>query len=412
MQMENLIVGLWGCFFGATVVILAGAAAAFFRSLRRIALNAALTALASAFFAAAFLGGLPISDPDTTARFLAHLATLVSGLLTYQLFVTLGSLKSLSLRRRALRALLGLCVLILAVGWQLMPLQFLAFSVCMGCLLAVIALTACLRSALRGERLAWVAVFSVFCILVALAGFGWIALHRAQNHQEIHVVTALAATFYVATLAYFFWTRYAYLIELHDVMAHGPGYDPVTRMRSSAETGKLVAEVFRNFREKPQPLGIIVLTIANLYALEKLHGSVAVNSAFFVCAGRLRRWVPKHVEMGRLGADGFLLIMRNCSDATRWMKLAHSVESRLRRSVALNTHLDTGRLETGNTMWVGEIGVGAMVVSNPAVRGSSAISMSRGMSRTAISYASRIAWFDDASNAIVELWGPALRPKP
>ncbi len=405
--MEKLIVGLWGCFFGATVVILAGAAAAFHRSLRRIARNAALTALASAFFAASFLGGLPISNENTAARFLAHLATLVSGLLTYQLFVTLGSLKSLSLRRRASRALLGLCVLILALGWQLMPLQFLALSVCMGCLLAVIALATCLRSALRGERLAWVAVFSVFCILVALAGFGWIALHRAENLQEVHVVTALAATFYVATLAYFLWTRYAYLIELHDVMAHGPGYDPVTRMRSNAETSELVADIFRQFREKPEPIGVLVLTIANLYALEKLHGSAAVNSAFFVCAGRLRRWVPAHVETGRLGKDGFLLIMRNCTDPRRLKELARSVESRLRRSVALNTNLDARRLETGNTVWVGEIGVGAMIVSNPAVRGSSAVSMSRGMSRTAISYASRIAWFDDASNTIVELPVPA-----
>lgn len=408
-QMEKLIVGLWGCFFGLTAVILAGAAGAFYRSLRQIARNAALTASASAFFAVAFLGGLPISDPDAMARFLAHLATLVSALLTYQLFVTLGLLKSDSLRRRAVGTLLGLCLLVLLIGWQLTPFQSLIFSICTACLLAVIALASCLRSAFCGERLAWAATFSVVCILVALAGFGWIAAHRVQNFQQIQALTALAATFYIGTLAYFLWTRYAYLVELHNVMAHGPDYDPVTRMRSNAETGRLVAEVFRSFRERPEPVGVMVVTIANLYALEKLHGSVAVNSAFFVCAGRLRRWVPNSVEMGRLGTDGFLLILRNCADANRWMKLAHSVESRLRRSVALSTSLATGPPEKGNTLWIGEIGVGAMVVANPAVRGSSAISMSRGMSRTAISYPSRIAWFDDASNAIVELWDPASR---
>ena len=401
--MEKLIIGLWGCFFGATAVVLAGAAAAFYRSLRRIALNAALTACASAFFAVAFLGGLPISDADTTARFLAHLATLISAVLTYQLFVTLGSLRSPSLRRRVRQALLGLCALVLLVGWQLTPLQFLLLSVWAACLLAVIALVTCLRSVLRAERLAGVAAFSVFCILIAVAGFGWLALHRTQNPWEVHVVTALAATFYVATLAYFLWTRYAYLVELHDVMVHGSGYDPVTRMRSNAETAELVADVFQKFREKPQPLGVIVLTIANLYTLEKLHGSAAVNSAFFVCGARLRRWVPDHVDMGRLGKDGFLLIMRNCTDPVRLMELARSVESRLRRSVALNTNLDASQLETGDTVWVGEIGVGVMIVSNPTVRGSIAVSMGRGMSRTAISYPSRIAWFDDASNAIVEL---------
>lgn len=50
---------------------------------------------------------------------------------------------------------------------------------------------------------------------------------------------------------------------------------------------------------------MIVVSIANLYVLEKLYGLAAMNHALFVCAGRLRRSVPAHVEMGRLGKDGF-----------------------------------------------------------------------------------------------------------
>ena len=401
--MDKLVIGLWGCFFGATAVVLTGAAAAFFRSLRRLALNAAATALASAIFAVAFLGGLPISDADTMTLVLAHLATLTSGVLTYQLLVTFGSLKLPSLRRLAVHVLLTLCLLVLLVGWQLRPLEFLTLSVWVACLLGVVALATCLRSAIRRKRQAWAAAFSVICVLVALGGFGWIALHRAQNYWNVHVVTALAATCYMATLAYLVWTRYAYLVELHDVLAHGPGYDPVTRMRSNAETAELVVDAFQKFREKPDPLGLMVLTIANLYTLEKLHGSAAVNSAFFVCAERLRRCVPNNIEMGRLGNDGFLFIMRNCSYPDKWMELARSVESRLRRAVALNTNLDATQLETDSTLWVGDIGVGAMVVTDPSLRGSTAVAMSRGMSRTAISYSSRIAWLDAASRAIVEL---------
>ena len=401
--METLIIGLWGFFFGTTIVILAGSAVAFSRSLRRIGLNAAVSALASAFFAVAFLGGLPIVDADTLARFLSHLTLLVSGLLTYQLFVTLGLLKSHTARRRAILALVALWVIIAAVGWQLLPWRFLALSAGTACLLALVGLTACLRSALRGERLAWAAVLSVFCVLVALGGFGWLALHRQDSLWQVHVMTALAATFYLSTLAYVLWTRYAYLIELHEVMAHGPGYDPVTRMRSNAETGQLVGDIFRRFREKPEPLGMIVLTIANLYTLEQLHSTAAVNSAFFVCAGRLRRLIPEHVEVGRLGKDGFLLIMQNCTDADRLIELASSVESRLRRSVALNTSRDAARLETANTVWVAEIGVGVMIVSDPTERGSNALALGRSMARTAISYASRIAWFDHSIKEIVEL---------
>ncbi len=193
-------------------------------------------------------------------------------------------------------------------------------------------------------------------------------------------------------MSYVLWARYSYLIELQEVMAYGPAYDPVTRMRSHEETGQLVGQVFKSFRDQPEPMGVIVLTIANLYALEKLHGTAAVNSALFVCAGRLTRLVPASVEMGRLGQDGFLLMMRNCHDSGRLIRLARSIESRLRKSVTLNT-----------TVWVAEIGVGVLRLNNPAVRGASAISMARGMSRTAISYESRVAWFDHASAEIVEL---------
>ncbi|MFC6280755.1 MULTISPECIES: diguanylate cyclase domain-containing protein [Polaromonas] len=402
--MEKLAIGLWGCFFGTTALILAGAGLAFVRSLHRISLNAALTGLASAFFVLAFLGALPISNADALARFLAHLATTVSGMLAYQLLALLGILRSRAKQQRAMWGLGAWCACIMMAGWWLPPLQSLTLSIGMACLLGLAGLGVCLRSALRGVRLAWTAVLCVFCMLVALDGLGWIALNRQQALWSLHAVSAVAATLYLATLAYVLWARYAYLIELHEVMAHGPGYDPVTRMRSHAETGQMVGAIFKSFRNKPEePLGVMVLTIANLYALNKLHGAVAVNSALFVCAGRLRRSVPAHVDMGRLGHDGFLLIMRNCRESGRLINVARSVEARLRKSVSLGTSRDVARFESDNTVWVAEIGVGVMIVSNPAMRGSSAIAMARGMSRTAMSYASRLAWFDHSSGEIVEL---------
>ena len=82
--MEKLIYGLWGCFFGMTVVILVGAVVAFWYDMRRISLNAALTALISAFYVVAFLGAFSMGDAGTLARFLAHLTLLVAGFLTYQ----------------------------------------------------------------------------------------------------------------------------------------------------------------------------------------------------------------------------------------------------------------------------------------------------------------------------------------
>jgi len=251
--------------------------------------------------------------------------------------------------------------------------------------------------------MALAAVAGLVFMLVAIAGLSWIALDRQHAPWLLYVVSAVASTLYLWTMAVVHWSRYAYLIELHEVMAHGPSYDPVTRMRSHAATGQMVTDVFKRFRDAPAPMGIIVLSIANLYSLEKLHGSGAVNSALFICAGRLRRAVPAHVEMGRLGNDGFLLTMPNCGDSGRLIKVARSLESRLRKSVALKTSQDASQLDSENPHWVAEIGVGVMIVSDPMARGASAVAMARGLSRTAMSYVSQIAWFDHSSGGIVEL---------
>ena len=401
--MEKLIFGLWGCFFGMTVVILVGSLVAYLGSMHRIARNAALTAVISAFYVVAFLDGFSVGDADALARFLAHLTVLMAGFLTYQLLITLSLLRAAGSSDRVAFALAGFCAVVLAVGWALPALQALAASSAASCALALLALSISFRSAIKGERLAWVAVVSVFCILVALAGFAWIALERGKPLLAVHVVTAVASTLYVASLAYVIWTRYAYLKELHEVMAHGPGYDPVTRMRSHQETRQMVSGIFKRFRDKPAPLGVVVLTIANLYALEQLHGAPAVNNAFFICAGRLRRWVPRQVQMGRLGADGFVLVMQNCTDSKQLIDMARAVESRLRRSVTLNTTRHPSQPGSGNTLWVAEIGVGLLIVANPESRGSDAIAMGRRLARTAVSYASRIAWFDHSSGEAVEL---------
>lgn len=401
--MEKLAIGLWGCFFGTVVVILAGAVLAYTRSLHRIAFNAALSALVSAFFVAAFLGVLPISDAATLARFLALVATLVSALLTYQLFSLLGVIKSREKRQFAALALASLGLAALLAGMRLQPLQFLALSTGGACLLGLIALAAALLSAVRGYRLAWVAAGAICSMLVALGGLSWIALDRAGASWLLHAVSAFSATLYLATLALVLWARYSYLLELHKVMAYGPTYDPVTRMRSHAETDQMVSTVFKSLRDKPQFLGVIVLNIANLYTLEQLYGLPALNHALFVCAGRLRRTVPENVQLGRLGNDCFVLVMPHCKHSYGLIKLALAVKARLEKSVVLNTIPVESAVETDKTFWVAQVGIGVLMVSDPEARNPDAIETGRRMSRTAMGYASRVAWFDRASGEVVEL---------
>lgn len=401
--MDKLAYGFWGCYFGATALMLAGSAMAFVRSLHRISLNAALSAIASGFYVVAFLGGLPISDQDSLARFLAHVAIGVSTFLAYLLFSIVGALASHQARQFTLLALATLALVGVAVVWLLPPMQALALGVGIACLLGGVALGVALRSAFRGDRLAWVMVAGVFFMLIAIAGLSWIALARRDVPWQVHAVTALSGTAYLTMMASALWARYSYLIELHHVMALGPSYDPVTRMLSHTETDQMIGDAFRQHRSDPAVLGVIVVSLGNLYALEKLHSLAAVNHALFVCAGRLRRTVPAHVEMGRLSTDGFLLLIRNCSDSGQLIHLAHQLVARLSRPVSLITSLDPGKRESGQTRWKAEVGVGLLMVSDPAAKASGALGAARAMSRTAMSYVSRVAWLDEAFGEAVEL---------
>lgn len=399
--MDQLAIGFWGCYFGATGLMLAGSVFAYVRTVRRVALNAALSALASALFVLAFLGGLPIEDPDTLARFLAHVASAVSAVLAYLLLSLLGLLRQPGVRQRCQFALSALACGVIGAGWMVTPTRALALSLTMACLLGGVALAFSVRSAWRGDRLAWVAVSGIAFMLVAIMGLGWIALRRAGVPWQAHALSALAGTAYLAAMASALWSRYAYLIELHQVMAHGPSYDPVTRMRSHSETGNMVGEAFKRYREQPAPLGVVVVSIANLYVLEKLYGMPAVNHALFVCAGRLRRIVPDHVEMGRLGNDGFLLLVHNGEDSGELISLARQVQARLSKPVVLHTSLDAVGLGPQQTRWAAELGVGVHRVSRADARASSAVAMGRGIARTAWSYPSRVAWYDEKSGEIV-----------
>jgi GGDEF domain-containing protein len=247
-------------------------------------------------------------------------------------------------------------------------------------------------------------------MLVAIAGLSWIALSRTRA-WPVHAISAVAGSAYLSVVATVLWARYSYLLELSEVMAHGPSYDPVTRMRSHSETGQMVGDVFFRRNAEPRPIGVLAVCIANLYALENLHGRAAFNHALFVSAGRLRRCVPANVEMGRLSDDGFLLLVPHTADVQRLGQLGRTIRDRLMRPITLSTSREPAALEGGDATWVAEVGIGVLGTSTQ-VRPSQVVGTARAMARTAWSYASRLAWFDTAVDRIAELRLDGGAPEP
>ncbi len=401
--MHEIAIAAWGAFFGTVGLMLAGSLAAFARSMHRVALTAGLAALVSALFVAAYIGWLPLAGPNARARLPAHVAVLCAAVLGMMLLAMLGLLRDPAVAGRVRSGAAALVVAVLAVGWLLEPIESLALSSVAAFGVALGMLLMCLRGARRGDRLGWVAVFGVSSMVVSVGTLSWIALARQDVGWQVHAVSAVAGVGYLSTMATALWIRYSYLIELREVVAHGASYDPITRMRSHSETGQMVGlAFFRQNEDAARPLGVVAIAIANLPMLESLHGRAAANHALFVCASRLRRCVPADIEMGRVGQDGFLLLVRGSADLRRMAPLGRLLVERLSRPVALSTSAAPADLEAGQAHWVAQVGIG-LLTPDPQERPSATITRARALSRTAWSYASRLAWQDAASGRIAEL---------
>ncbi len=401
--MQTWAAAFWGAYFGMVALLLGGSLLALIQSHHRVALAAAISALISALFVVGYLGWLPIADPAAENRVLLHVAIVSATVLGWLLWAALGLLRPPASARRIQVRMVALAAVALATGWLLDSWNAMVLGSGVAFCVSLAGLFVAVRSARRGDRLAWVGVLGVSFMMVSLLGLTWIAMDRTGVPLAVHIASAVAATVYLVAMASMMWQRYSYLIELREVLAQGPSYDPITRMRSNTETGNMVGLAFFRQQQNPtRPVGVIAISIGNLFALEQLHGKAAVNHALFVCASRLRRCVPADVEMGRLGDDGFLLVARNATDMKRLVQLSRSVAQRLARPVALSTRLACGDLEVGQAQWAAQVGVG-LIATTAQSRPSAAVTLARDMSRTAWSYSSRVAWHDQVSGQIAEL---------
>jgi GGDEF domain-containing protein len=399
--MDSVAVGFWGAFFGAAGLSLAAAVLAFRRSARRVAVTGSLSALLSALYVLVFLGWVPVHPGPGLMRLQAHTAALASAVLGLMLLRLLGMLRGPRPRAIVIATVLT-TALVLSLGWSLPADQALVLAVGLQATLVFLGLAAALRSAWRGASASWLAVAGVSCMSLAVAGLTSYAMSPELTPWPVHALSAIAAIAYTGCMATAMWARYAYLIDVRQAMVHGPGYDPVTRLASHHETHLIVGDAFARGHREGWPLGVLVISIANLDALEQLHGRAAFNHGLFMCASRLRRLLPAGMQLGRLDTDAFLLLMPRPSAADPLIDLAHQLAQKLSRPVALGTSKDMAELESTRTTWVAEVGVGVLVAP-PHMRAPTAVAATRAMSRTAWSYASRVACYDEAEKQIAEL---------
>jgi hypothetical protein len=174
-------------------------------------------------------------------------------------------------------------------------------------------------------------------------------------------MSALAGDGLPAVMAAATWSRYSYLLELSEVMAHGPSYDPVTRMRSHSETGQLVGDVFFQPRGRGRARRRARVCIANLYALENLHGRAAFNH----CAVPLRR--PPAPLRAADGGDGAAAARTaSCCSRAAWTTCAagaaRAPDPRRPRRARVAEHQPRARAAwtRARTTWIADVGIGVL----------------------------------------------------
>ncbi|HUR90508.1 MAG TPA: GGDEF domain-containing protein [Ramlibacter sp.] len=397
--MDMIAAGFWGAFFGSAALSLTGATLAFTRSARRVALTGSLSAVLSAAYALLFLGWVPVDNRETLQRLQALTAISSAAVLAVLLFLLLGTFRRREMLVRAEGTIAAAAIVACAVAWFAHPQAALEIGMGVAALVAIGTIMASAASARRGERAGWLALAALLFLSVGMLGVDWYALNPQDTPWQLHALSAVAGMAFLVCIATAMWSRYAYLIEVSQVMTQGRNFDPVTRM-PAYEAGQAVAEVFPEFEGKP--CAIIVVSIANIKMVEELHGRAAYNHALFVCASRLRRMALAGVEYVHLREDSFVLLFRHPPEVEQLIDRARQVVERLTRPVTIATSRDIGALEASSRKWEAQVGVG-LAIEPESVQLDLAIAGARAMSRTAWNYASRIAWYDEASQEISEL---------
>jgi GGDEF domain-containing protein len=396
--MQTIAVGFWGAFFGSALFASATAILAFSRSAPRVAFTGVLSAMLPAVYALAFLDGVLLADPEQLQRLRALTAIACAAVLVVPLLMLLGVVRRRNALATARWLMLGAAIAASLLAAFVPPLEALVVGIVVASLVGVAGIAVSARIAWKGEPSAWVACAALASVCIGMWFVDWMAVHPEGATWQLHALSALAGMTYLMCIAAAMWTRYAYLIDVMQVMRQGPGYDPVTRLR----IWELGAPAPGRAGIDSHPVGVIAVCIANLKALEELHGRAAYNHALFVCASRLRRLSLPAVEIVRAGEEGFVLVLRRFSDVERLVDLARTIEARLGRPVRLGTGGDIGRIEEEGALWEAAVGVG-LLVERSQEQLDITIAGARAMARTAWSFGSRIAWFDEAAQAIAEL---------
>lgn len=396
--MNAISIGFWGAFFGSTALALSVALLAFWRAAPKVASTTSLAVLLSCAYAIVFLGWMPAVGDVLLVRLQALVGVVATAVLCLLLFILLGTFRTRQGQSRARRVVVALGLSASVALLALPPRVGLQFAVGVAFMVAGSAILVSVLSARRGERAGWFTLAGLPCICVGMAGLDWYALFPQATPWQVHVAGATGAMGYILCVGSAMWSRYAYLVEVANIVRLGPNFDPLSRMPTYADGGALQAAFSAT---RGRGYGVVVVSLSNLEVLEQLHGRGAYNHAVFVCASRLRKLGFAGVELVRLPEDSFALLTQHPHNPQQLVDQARRVLRRLTRPITLQTSQHPVD-EPEGTLWEASIGLGVVLEPSDCSL-DIVITGARAIARSAWSYDSCMAWYDEASNSVCEL---------
>ena len=392
----------WGGFFGVASVLAIAAVLTFVFTRIRASIEFAFSAVLSVAYVVVQLGWLRGGEQVTSDDRLQALVALASAAL---LGLLLSRLLRVERRERALQyaaySIVGLGCVALAVSLVLTPQDALWLAAGSVGLCGLLGVGVCLQALWYGDRLALIIGVAALFMTVAGVGLACLAAVHGTAPASFHAISAASASSYLTMLAWASWMRYRYKLELRMAMRNSQTYDPLTRMSNAKGTAMALHAALQNSLRNGQPIGVISVMIANLPALQGLHGPEFVNHALFVLASRVKTACGSRDRLGRLGDEGFLIVIGHLGSLERFHKRGARLAEELRRPVGLHTW-GQGMGKVRGIEWQAEVGLGMQVVAPGEVDTAKVLSMSRSLATSALSFEDRVASFDESAWSIVE----------
>jgi GGDEF domain-containing protein len=305
--------------------------------------------------------------------------------------------------RRMRSVVSGLLLGTLVPGWAVsanLALWWAEATVCLACLIGV---GQCVLAVRAGDHLARVMVAATVCMTTAAAAMAAMAVEPAAPHSGVfHAVAAMASIGFLTLTVIALWLRYAHVLEFRTAMRRGPHYDPLTRMSSALDTVMALETVLQKARKSGSVTGVLTVSIANLRALERLHGAVAVNHALFEFAARLRRVAGSGDTLGRFDLNKFILVVERLRDPRVLQRRALALRRELARVTAIELNELVPHGSAADLVWTAQFGIGLQVLAPGQTDPLPVLQTSRALTATALGCHSRIALVDDLSGEVRE----------